>query len=43
MKIRPSNDTEWRQQNGDYTYRINYPLTNNSIVVVTLLLNISTA
>jgi FkbM family methyltransferase len=33
MKIRTSNDTEWREQNGDYTYRINYPLTNNSIVV----------
>lgn len=33
MKIKPSNDIEWRQQNGDNTYRINYELNNNSIVV----------
>ena len=33
MKISPSNDSEWRRQNGDYTYRINYDLNNNSVVV----------
>jgi FkbM family methyltransferase len=33
MKIKPSDDTEWRNQNGDYTHRINYPLNNESIVV----------
>ncbi len=33
MKIKPSDDTEWRNQNGDNTYRINYPLNNESIVV----------
>jgi FkbM family methyltransferase len=33
MKIKPSNDTEWRKLNGDYTYRINYALNENSIVV----------
>jgi len=26
MKIKPSNDIEWRQQNGDNTYRINNEL-----------------
>lgn len=33
MKIQPSDDTEWRNQNGDYTHRINYPLNNESVVV----------
>lgn len=33
MKIKPSNDTEWRKQNGDNTYRINYELNNESVVV----------
>jgi len=33
MKIKPSDDTQWRQENGDNTYRINYNLNNDSIVV----------
>lgn len=33
MKIQPSDDTEWRNKNGDFTYRINYPLNNESVVV----------
>jgi FkbM family methyltransferase len=33
MKIKPSDDTEWRNENGDNTYRVNYDLNQNSIVV----------
>lgn len=33
MKIKPSDDTQWRKENGDHTYRINYNLNNNSVVV----------
>src|ERR1035437_9959314 len=33
MKIKPSNSSEWEKVNGDNTYRINYNLNNNSIVV----------
>jgi FkbM family methyltransferase len=33
MKIKPSDDTDWRNQNGDFTYRLNYPLNNKSVVV----------
>jgi hypothetical protein len=33
MKIKPSDDSEWRQKNGDYTYRVEYNLNNESIVV----------
>lgn len=33
MKIKPSDDSEWRQINGDYTYRVDYSLTSESIVV----------
>jgi FkbM family methyltransferase len=33
MKISPSNDSQWRKENGDYTYRIEYSLNENSIVV----------
>jgi FkbM family methyltransferase len=33
MKIKPSDDTQWRLKNGDNTYRINYDLNNESIVV----------
>lgn len=33
MKIKPSDDTQWRNENGDLTYRINYNLNNESIVV----------
>ena len=33
MKIKPSDDTEWRNENGDNTYRVNYNLNQNSIVV----------
>jgi FkbM family methyltransferase len=33
MKIKPSDDTQWRLENGDNTYRINYDLNNESIVV----------
>lgn len=33
MKIKPSDDTQWRKENGDNTYRINYNLNNDSVVV----------
>jgi FkbM family methyltransferase len=33
MKIKPSDDTNWRNENGDHTYRINYDLNNESVVV----------
>jgi FkbM family methyltransferase len=33
MKIKPSDDTQWRIENGDNTYRVNYNLNNDSIVV----------
>jgi FkbM family methyltransferase len=33
MKIKPSDSREWYNQNGDGTYRINYNLNENSIVV----------
>jgi FkbM family methyltransferase len=33
MKIKPSDDTQWRSENGDHTYRINYNLNSESIVV----------
>jgi FkbM family methyltransferase len=33
MKIKPSDDTQWRKENGDNTYRINYDLNKDSIVV----------
>lgn len=33
MKIKPADDSKWRSENGDYTYRINYDLTKESIVV----------
>jgi len=33
MKIKPSDDTQWRAENGDNTYRINYNLNNESVIV----------
>jgi len=33
MKIKPSDDTQWRAENGDNTYRINYNLNNESVVI----------
>lgn len=33
MKIKPSDSKAWYEQNGDNTYRINYDLNPNSIVV----------
>jgi hypothetical protein len=33
MKIKPSDDTQWRVENGDNTYRINYNLNKESIIV----------
>jgi len=33
MKIKPSDDTQWRNENGDLTYRLNYKLNSESVVV----------
>lgn len=33
MRIKPSNDSDWRRENGDNTYRVNYDLNDKSIVV----------
>ena len=33
IKIKPGNDTEWYQKNGDNTYWINHDLNENSIVI----------
>lgn len=36
MKIQPSDSINWNTQNGDHTYRINYPSLSNSSIVVDL-------
>lgn len=33
MKIEPADDTQWRHENGDNTYRVNYNLNTDSVVV----------
>lgn len=33
MKIKPSDSTQWYNENGDNTYRINYDLNSESVVV----------
>ncbi len=33
MKIKPSDSTQWYLENGDNTYRVNYDLNNESIIV----------
>jgi hypothetical protein len=33
MKIRPSDSSEWYKVKGDDTFRLNYPLNKDSIVI----------